>query len=255
MTLETDRDAVEPRWAYVPRTGWPAMSAVVAIVAIFLIALAAASLATVGLVSLTGPAGPSAPSEKLLLVSILVMQAVVVALTLLAARLKDSTAREALALRPPARGWRQLVTGFAGLVVVVTIINIAGKAVAPGDMERDLQPFIGIARSDLWWLCLLAVGIGAPLSEELTFRGFLFSALAKTRLGVAGTSVLTSAAWTAMHAGYSPAGITEVFLIGLYFSYLLARTGSLWVPILCHGLYNSALLAFIALAPVAPAAG
>jgi membrane protease YdiL (CAAX protease family) len=255
MTPESDSDTAEPRQAYVPRTGWTAASAVVAIVAIFLIALAAASLATIGLVSRTGPAGPSAPSEKLLLVSILVMQVVVVALTLLAAGLKGSSVLETLALRHPARGWRQLVTGFAGLVAVVTLINAVGKAVAPGDMERDLQPFIGIARSDLWWLCLLAVGIGAPLSEELTFRGFLFSALAKTRLGAVGTSIVTSAAWTAMHAGYSPAGITEVFLIGLYFSYLLVRTGSLWVPILCHGLYNSALLAFIALAPIAPAAG
>jgi membrane protease YdiL (CAAX protease family) len=33
-----------------------------------------------------------------------------------------------------------------------------------------------------------------------------------------------------------------VVLIGFYFSWLLVRTGSLWVPIFCHATYNTALV-------------
>ena len=55
------------------------------------------------------------------------------------------------------------------------------------------------------------IGIGAPLSEELLFRGFLFSALAKSRLGSRrGRPDL--ALWTLLHVGYSIFGLIEVFV-------------------------------------------
>ena len=40
--------------------------------------------------------------------------------------------------------------------------------------------------------------------------------------------------------------------IGLYFSWLLVRTGSLWVTMFCHGVYNTAMalgLYFMTLPP------
>jgi membrane protease YdiL (CAAX protease family) len=42
--------------------------------------------------------------------------------------------------------------------------------------------------------------------------------------------------------GYSLAGVIEVFLIGIYFSWLLWRTGSLRVALFCHALYNSLIV-------------
>ncbi len=90
-------------------------------------------------------------------------------------------------------------------------------------------------------LALLAIGIGAPLSEELLFRGFLFSGLAKSRLGLVGAAVLTALLWTSLHHGYSIFGLIEVLAIGLYFSWLLVRTGSLWVTMFCHAVYNTVI--------------
>ena len=52
-------------------------------------------------------------------------------------------------------------------------------------MYADLRPFVRLF-GEQWVLALLVVGIGAPLSEELLFRGFLLSALARSRLGFAG---------------------------------------------------------------------
>ena len=58
-------------------------------------------------------------------------------------------------------------------------------------------------------------------------------------ISILGTSFLTALLWTALHANYSVFGLIEIFAIGLYLSWVLIRTGSLWVPIFCHGLYNS----------------
>ena len=61
---------------------------------------------------------------------------------------------------------------------------------------------------------------------------------------------LDESLWTALHAGYSLAGILEVFTIGLFFSWLLWRTGSLRVPIFCHALYNSLIVLVLRQVPL-----
>jgi hypothetical protein len=116
-------------------------------------------------------------------------------------------------------------------------------------MYADLRPLVQLF-GEQWILALLVVGVGAPLSEELLFRGFLLSALARSRLGFAGGAVITTVWWTALHAGYSAAGIIEVFVIGLFFSWLLWRTGSLRVPIFCHALYNSLIVVVLRHVPL-----
>ena len=97
---------------------------------------------------------------------------------------------------------------------------------------------------------LLVMGVGAPVSEELLFRGFLFSALAKSRFGLLGASLLTSAVWTSLHSGYSIYGLIEVFAIGLFLAWLLVRTGSLWITIICHMVYNTAVSLVLAVVPL-----
>jgi hypothetical protein len=66
--------------------------------------------------------------------------------------------------------------------------------------------------------------------------------LARSRLGFWGGALVVSGLWTALHIGYSLAGVIEVFLIGIYFSWLLWRTGSLRVALFCHALYNSLIV-------------
>ena len=72
------------------------------------------------------------------------------------------------------------------------------------------------------------------------FRGFLFPAIAKTKVGNVGAAILTSLPWALIHI-YSPLGMLQVFVIGLLFSWILVRTGSLRVTIFCHALYNTVL--------------
>jgi membrane protease YdiL (CAAX protease family) len=95
------------------------------------------------------------------------------------------------------------------------------------------------------WLVGLAVIVGAPLAEELLFRGFLLPALTKTRRGFWGAAVVTTIGWTALHF-YSIAGLIEVFMIGVYFAWLVRRYGTLWLPMALHALYNGLQFAVLA---------
>ena len=84
--------------------------------------------------------------------------------------------------------------------------------------------------------------VGAPLSEELLFRGFLLSALAQSRLGYSGARAAHDARLDGASCRLLRLGLIEVFLAGLLFSWLLWRTGNLWVPIACHAFYNSRIV-------------
>jgi CAAX protease family protein len=190
------------------------------------------------------PAG----QEALLLIFLAVWQGMVVLLTLAASGLLSG--RSSLPLGAP-RGSRfvylQAILLLGALNLLVSVVQYFA---APEDMYADLRPFVGMVEGPQWLYVLLVVGVGAPLSEELLFRGYLLPALARTRFGYVGGALISTAIWTALHAGYTFAGIAQVFLIGMFFCWLLWRTGSLRVAIFCHALYNSLIVVFLRYVPL-----
>jgi hypothetical protein len=165
-----------------------------------------------------------------------------IGLTLLAAGFFASKRADVLALRSPAAGWRVLPMALLPLLIGTAAWTGLLLQWQPTAVFRDLRPFQELLSGDAVWVILPVICLGAPLSEELLFRGFLFSALAKTRLGLIGTSIVTALLWTTLHAGYSIFGLIEVLGIGLYLSWVLVRTGSLWVTIFCHAVYNTVVV-------------
>jgi CAAX protease family protein len=229
--------------AYEPQTGWPAWAVLPAALVILLLPLliGIAVLAVYG-----GLAGASAvqaetAAEMLVQHGLLFagLQVGVIVLTWLAAGFFSSERRQMLALRAPAGGWSALPIAFLPLLLGTTIWTGAIVMWNPEVVIQDLKPFQEMLNTDIAWLFLLVICVGAPISEEFLFRGFVFSGLAKTRLGFVGTSIVTTVLWTALHANYSVFGLIEVLGIGLYLSWVLIRTGSLWVTIFCHAVYNS----------------
>ena len=169
-----------------------------------------------------------------------IQQLLLIALTCLAARTYAAPASQVMALHAPVQGWKAYAISFAVFLVGVAIMGAAIAAIDPNANKEDLKAFQEMFRSAGWPIALLMVGVGAPLSEELLFRGFLFPAVARTRLGLLGATLITSGIWAAIHF-YSPLGMLQVFVIGLLFSWILVRTGSLRVTIFCHALYNTTL--------------
>lgn len=231
---------------YVPATPWRARWAIAATIAIFFAGQAVAA-ALVGTTVGYRWGGEGVP--VVLMLWLLVSQMAMVALVVVAAGLFGGRRQHVLQLRPIEHGPLLVSAAILAMALLLGGLNAVLYWLLGNDVMADLRPHIEPIRSDTWLLAALAIGAGAPLMEELTFRGFLQSALAQ-RLGFWPAALMTTAAWTLLHWGYSAAGMAEVFLIGLYFSWLLWRTGSLWPALICHAFYNTSLVLVLRFAPL-----
>jgi membrane protease YdiL (CAAX protease family) len=98
--------------------------------------------------------------------------------------------------------------------------------------------------SDVWlkqYLPLLntiSLVFAAPFLEEFLFRGFLLSAVAKSRIGFWGASLVANTFWVSLHWTFPWYTLSMTFVFGMLFSFAIWKTGSLWPCILAHGLYN-----------------
>ena len=84
----------------------------------------------------------------------------------------------------------------------------------------------------------------APCIEELVFRGFFFGSCA-VRWGGGTAAIVSSVIFALIHLSLS--ALFPLFAIGMILCYLRHRTGSLYISMLYHGLFNggSLLLAIL----------
>ena len=177
-----------------------------------------------------------------------VLQAVTLGLAWWGAGRFGGDRRQVLSL-PQGLPLGPFLAGLAGMVAILAPLNLVSYLLWPAEFGQDLRPFADLARSSAMWLAVLVLVIGAPLWEEVLFRGFLLPALTKSRYGFRGAALLTTFAWTALHMGYTLTSLVEVLIIGLYFCWLMWRYGNLWLTIILHALYNGLQLAVISIWP------
>ena len=152
-------------------------------------------------------------------------------------------------------GWRGLRVGTLGRPAAVMACLLGGitlaiavqvASVAAGRPEQlPIEQFFQSASNVMW---MMAVGVLiAPLAEEMIFRGYFYPALAR-RLGVPGGVMATGLLFGLLHAQQLWGGWAQIALlviVGVVFTYVRARTGSVVAPFLLHLGYNSILfLAF-----------
>jgi membrane protease YdiL (CAAX protease family) len=147
---------------------------------------------------------------------------------------KHSILGDYLALRPvPLKVLLRWFALLAALIILADIFTILiGRPIVPDFMAEVY------ATANPVWLLWIALLVGAPLFEEIFFRGFLFRGFASSFLGTAGTVLVTSGLWALMHVQYDAFGITLVFALGLLLGVARARTGSLVVPLVMHSAAN-----------------
>jgi len=107
------------------------------------------------------------------------------------------------------------------------------------------EEFIKLIKATPFVLNFLMVVIGAPIVEELLFRGFLFSQLKTTKLGINGSIILTSLIWTSIHLQYDLFLLIPIFLLGLLLGYLMHKYNSLYLVIIVHAVHNLQATLFI----------
>ena len=83
----------------------------------------------------------------------------------------------------------------------------------------------------------------APLVEETVFRGYLYPLVAKT-FGVATGIITTGVLFGLMHGaqlGWTWALVLVLIVVGVIFTFVRARTGSVFASFLLHLGYNSTI--------------
>lgn len=112
-------------------------------------------------------------------------------------------------------------------------------------MEVDMQAVVVQITSSQSWLkvgyILLAVVV-APLYEEMIFRGVLFAYLLR-RGGLALAMVAVSLLFALLH--FHIPSMAPLFLLSVVLCLTYWRTGSLWVNIGVHALFNGATITFL----------
>jgi membrane protease YdiL (CAAX protease family) len=154
--------------------------------------------------------------------------------TLLVVKRAGWDPRETLRLRAPSTTDALLALPLAvSLAVLSDQVSTLSDLVFPmPEWVRRSMASVMTASSPVDWLARLAgVGLGAAVSEEILFRGFIQTGLAR-RWGAPVSIALGSVAFAAIHM--NPWGFLSFTLAGLVLGIAAHATGSILVPILIH---------------------
>ncbi|WP_072396981.1 type II CAAX endopeptidase family protein [Hyphomicrobium sp. CS1GBMeth3] len=240
-----------PRAAYRAETPWgPSAAIAVAVLAslapmaVALLAILAEDASLVTGDARTTPGGIPSLASPFMLAQMIAGQFLSLAIVWVAAGWKGARI-PTLRLAPPQTGWLTAVGYGALLIVLIGPIEILLYRLAEVPLFSDGRWILDGLKSPYWWAVILAAVVLAPLWEEITFRGFLLSALAKSRLGYWPAAILSSGLWTVLHVGYSGPGLASVFLAGVGMSWIMWRTGSMRAVVVAHAVINAFALTVI----------
>ncbi len=150
-------------------------------------------------------------------------------------------------------GWAITLIGFVLLaflffIILFAVLGIDPSTYSPDGGIGDKDSRAGIvekvmaelaSQPKLFIFVALSAVIGAPVVEEILFRGAFFAALAHSRVGKWGAVLITASLFALLHATSDQWPIVGVlFFMGILLGVLMLRFGSLWVTIACHALWN-----------------
>jgi membrane protease YdiL (CAAX protease family) len=184
-----------------------------------------------------------ASTQLALVLASLLAYAAVTAAVLIMARWRAGAAwRSLIAWRP----WRPDRT-FWGLAALTIIYNIAVSALL-SDVYPHSRDWVSVPHSAFGGVLffLLAV-VFAPITEEIVFRGWIYTSL-KPRLGVVPGILVVSAVFAFLHYESSHLYALAVFPVGLALAYVRERGGSLKASISFHAVFNGFAFALAYLA-------
>jgi membrane protease YdiL (CAAX protease family) len=153
-------------------------------------------------------------------------------------------------IRPP-----DALVGVAAFAACLVVSGVVGGLFAHTSLQGTNTGIIKNQKGDDVGLVVVAAiaSVGAPIFEELFFRGFLRLAL-ETRIGSTGAIVAQACCFGLAH--YQPdLGLGAVSVVcgtmalGLVLGYVAHATGRLGAGMVAHGMFNLAVTLTIALAP------
>lgn len=143
------------------------------------------------------------------------------------------------------KGWftrfsqKELLKTLEFAFASIILVNLFLVYLFPNFIDNNMpeiikEQFEAIALSSPL-LTLLAIGIFAPIAEEILFRGAIYN-LFKDNVGKYVALIISSILFALIHLNIYQASYT--LFIGLFLGIILMKTGSLWLPIIFHIVYN-----------------
>lgn len=137
------------------------------------------------------------------------------------------------------RGWVWGVIGVLPPLVMLAWVMRSGWGPVR-EMRERMEPILrGVFAGWRWWE-LVVLSVVAGLGEEVLFRGVV-QAWLEVQVGWWGALVLAAILFGFMHP------ITRLYVVlaavmGVWFGLVWLWGGSLWAPVLAHGLYDAIAL-------------
>jgi len=124
-----------------------------------------------------------------------------------------------------------------GILIVGQISNFVLENLF--GISLELQPSVDLLlnakTSHTYILAALAVGIFAPIAEELLFRAVIFRGL-KSKFTTIGAMIISSIIFALVH--YSLSNFAALFTIGIIFCIAYEKSKDIRVPMIAHSLFN-----------------
>lgn len=137
-------------------------------------------------------------------------------------------------------------------IVGVAALELATRLAPPGEtLDATAHTVLRALAADTtpaaWWAMTALVVIGAPLLEEVIYRGLLQGAIRRATgsrwAAILGASVL----FVAVHAGSVEVFAMPVLaVLSVGFGIARERTGSVWPAVVMHALFNAANVLIVA---------
>ncbi len=111
--------------------------------------------------------------------------------------------------------------------------------------QEPVLYYAGASVSWRYWIVLLVTCIGAPITEEIFFRGFLFRAVQQASTPVVAV-IVTAILFGAVHQA---SVAIPVGVLGLCFGYIRMKTGGIGSSILIHVVHNTLTVGLVSVSP------
>ena len=161
---------------------------------------------------------------------------------ILATSLKGNGPKIDLGLIAPRTHLRLgFVAGLASLAVASLVALVVTRFTGP---ISSTAGDIGVNQSGIVLVIFVLMAMfGAPIAEEIAFRGILFGALAKAHVNEHLVVVITALVFALFH--FEPKRFVILFVIGMILGEVRRRTGSTSAAIIAHIVNNTPAALFI----------
>ncbi len=129
-----------------------------------------------------------------------------------------------------------LILQLGGLIRMIDFGTYANELQEKAD--KSVKAFLQMETVTQLLFALLVFAITPALGEELLFRGVVMRFIHKRTKNVHHSVLITALLFAMIH--FQPYNLIPIFIMGVLLGYLYYYTGSLWISIIVHMVYNGA---------------